>query len=93
MAFPVRVYNPQGQLTKVITTEMLEQRFNAKIEIEIASERSSKPIVELVCQYCGNIFFGHKGFSKYCIGGNCAKKVKQGQDQVNSKRKRERDRK
>jgi hypothetical protein len=90
MAYPCRVYNPQGKLIKTYSTEQLAARFDKMLGVETAATLSNQPAKEIECDACGNLFWGHDGRTKYCRRG-CARAVKKAQDNAAGRRRRKRE--
>ena len=68
MAYPVKIFKPNGKLKRIITSAMLEKRADAGLAFQITSAGFSASFVpiERKCKHCGKNFWAAIKGKKYC---------------------------
>ena len=73
MFYPVRVYDPEGRLKKVHSSESLEDRSKKMIAIEAGSYRAHRPVKLYTCERCEGEFWSNGLNPRYCPSRLCGK--------------------
>lgn len=81
MLYPVKVFDGEGNLKKIVTQEIVEERFwkNIKTNNHIFAVQKSKPnlkilIKTIICKVCEEEFTTTHAKTLYC-GAECAHKM------------------